>query len=132
MLLATQPGQGADCFIGPAEIPQGATALSLRLGPMTRGASPLPGDPGGPQQEAQHQCDQRGGLARLAASEAPELRRHADSPSLDRAPIQEAPEVFGEGGGGLVSLAWLLGDRLQADRLQVARDPAIEPPRRSR
>ena len=56
----------------------------------------------------------------------------ADRPGLDRLAGEEAAQVVGQLAGGRVAAGRRLGHRLQADRLQVARDLVVEPARRPR
>ena len=61
------------------------------------------------------------------------LQRHERSIALeparqDRPARDEPPQVFGELAGCRVSFARLLGECLQNDRLEVARNPPVELP----
>ena len=69
---------------------------------------------------------------RVAAAPVPEPLGPADRPRADRLAVQEAPQVVGELLRGRIAAGGRLGHRLQADRLQVARDLVVELARRPR
>src|SRR5262249_31308729 len=66
---------------------------------------------------------------RVPPAPAPSLLWLPDGPGVNRLPLEEAPQVMGKFQGRRVTPRWLLGQSLQADRLQVARKFVIDPPR---
>ena len=54
----------------------------------------------------------------------------ANAPCRDRPAVEPGPQVVGQGLGHRISAAGVLLQALQADRLQVARDGGVVPPRR--
>jgi len=68
------------------------------------------------------QCrDQQRRNGRIAPAPAPEPLSRAHGPGLDRPTLAESPEIIGQCHGAGVAPMRLLGQALQADRLQVAR-----------
>ena len=62
----------------------------------------------------------------VAPAPAPEPLAAGRSPGQDRPIGQEAAQVLGQGAGRGITLGRVPGHRLQADRLQVAGDVAVE------
>ena len=60
--------------------------------------------------------------------EPPGAARQADPPGADRLVVEEPGQVLGEVARRLVTVRRPLGQQLQDDRLQVARDPRVEHP----
>ena len=77
-------------------------------------------------------------IAAAVAVASAGLRRHhrqacsarADAPGQDRPVVEEPPQVVGQLAGRLVAVGRVAGDRLEDDRLQVARDARVDLPRR--
>ena len=68
----------------------------------------------------------------VARAPSPGPFQRADGPGQDRPALEPAPEVVGQVGGRGVAPCGRLLQALQADRLQVARRPSVELPRRHR
>src|SRR5207302_5064666 len=68
----------------------------------------------------------------VAPAPAPQAFGPADGPGLDGLALEEAAQVVGQGAGRGVAPGRLLGQGLEADGLQVARDLVVEPTRRPR
>ena len=74
----------------------------------------------------------QGRQGRLAPAPPPGAFRAADGPRPDRLAGPEPPQVLGQGVGAGVAPRRLLLQAFQADRLQVARQPRLQPRRRDR
>ena len=82
------------------------------------GATPLPGH----AQEGQAGEHGQAGRDRTATATSPEPTRRAERTGTHRAVVEEPSQILGERDGVRVSVRRRPGHRLQADRLQVARD----------
>ena len=100
-----------------------AAGLLARVGAVAFGRHRQP-DRG--DQHESHECGPRRPPPRPLQGALPGGRR----PGADRLAGQEPPQVVGQLLGRGVAPRRLLGEALQADRLQVARDPRLEPRRR--
>ena len=85
-----------------------------------------------PERRAERDGDEQAGRHGVAPAPAPEPFDPADRACADRLAAQEAPQVVGQLPRGGIAPGGRLGHRLQADRLQVARDLVVELPRRPR
>ena len=112
-------------------------AVALHL--FVPGASRLPvgsdgerGRHGRAHDQGQRDAADQAGHDRVAAAPPPGPLRPADPPRADRLAGLEPAQVFRQLRGGLVSLARLLGEALQADGLEVARQAGHQPRGRHR
>ena len=69
---------------------------------------------------------------RLSPTPAPALLNTTDGPRLNRLSFDPPPEIVGRCLSRLIALIRGLFQALQADRFQVPRDPAVQPPRAGR
>ncbi len=123
--------------VRPGGVGQLPLPLLLLAGPAGRGERvlrppPLRHDAG--HSERRDEGDQAGQRRQARASPRP-----ADQPlgravraAQDRLPRRPPLQVVGKGGGRAVAVGRLRTQALQADRLQVAIDLRVEPPRRGR
>ena len=89
------------------------------------------GDGGEQHQQAEH-GGHEGGEPGVAPAPTPEPSDRPERPRLDRLATEPSAQVVGQIAGHGIAPRRLLGHRLQADGLQVPRDPVVEPTGRAR
>jgi hypothetical protein len=117
---------------GPVALGVGFALGAQHVPPLALRLPPLPGHPGAAQDQRQQQRRRQHGQGRVAPAPAPEPLGLADGAGADRLVVGEAAQVLGQLGRRLVAVGRVTGQRLEHDRLQVARHRRVQPSRRRR